>query len=454
MGVKPRAHGQGLTFAVLALSAMTFTALQSIVAPALPDLQRELDTSTSGAAWILTCFLLSASVLTPVAGRLGDMFGKRRTLVIALAITELGVLLAALAGSLELVIAGRVIQGAGAGTIPLGIGILRDELPPERLPTAIAMFTALIGAGLGAGIVVAGPTVAAFGVEGVFWLPLAAVGASALGVALFVSESPARPHGRVNWAGAALMAAWLAALLLAVTEGPARGWGDPVVLALFAVAACLVPVWVRNEQRARAPLVDIALMRLPAVWRLNACAFAVGCAFFAALALLPQFVTVPASSFGFGASPTAVGLFLLPLTVAMLAASPLVAVMSRRAGARAPLALGVAISGASYVVLAAAHATEWQLIVAVTGMGAGFGLAFAATAVLLVEAVPREQTGSAGGASLVMRTIGGAVGTQLTATILAATAADDGRLTEGGFVVAFLFPALVCVAALPALRRL
>jgi len=155
----PQRQHYGLTFAALALSAATFAVLQSLVAPALPEIQRELHASATSVTWVLTAYLLSASVLTPIVGRLGDMFGKERTLVISLAVLGAGTLLAALATNVTVLIAARLIQGCGGAIFPLAFGIIRDEFPRERVATGIAMISAILGIGAGLGIVLAGPIV-------------------------------------------------------------------------------------------------------------------------------------------------------------------------------------------------------------------------------------------------------------------------------------------------------
>ena len=125
--------------------------LQSLVVPALPTLQRDLNTTPSGVAWIFTAYLLAASVATPIAGRIGDMFGKKRTLVVVLAGLAAGTLLAAVATTLPVMIVARTIQGLGGAIFPLAFGIVRDEFPRERVAGGIALISGLLGVGAGSG---------------------------------------------------------------------------------------------------------------------------------------------------------------------------------------------------------------------------------------------------------------------------------------------------------------
>src|SRR5829696_4098035 len=144
---------------ILSVAALAFALAQTTLIPALGELAQELDTDASGVAWTLTGYLLSAAVCTPIFGRLGDMFGKRRLLVIALAVFAAGSVVAALADSLELLVAGRVLQGVGGGIFPLCFAIIRDEFPPERVSASIGLISATFGIGGGAGLILGGTLV-------------------------------------------------------------------------------------------------------------------------------------------------------------------------------------------------------------------------------------------------------------------------------------------------------
>jgi EmrB/QacA subfamily drug resistance transporter len=444
---EPRQH-YNLTFAILALGGGTYAVLQSLVAPALPAIQRDLHVSAASVAWILSAYLLSASVLTPIIGRLGDMFGKEHTLVAVLVALALGTFVAAVSSSLALMLLGRVIQGAGGAIFPLAFGIIRDEFPRERVPQGIALMSAIVGIGGGLGIVLAGPIVDAFSYHWLFWIPLVLVVIATIATVFFVPESPVKSPGAVNWTGAALLSAWLVCVLVAVSEGPTWGWGDGRTLGLLSAGLLLAVAWVANEQRAAEPLVDMDMMRVRGVWTVNAAAFMVGAGMYSSFILIPQFVEMPRSvGFGFAASITGAGLFLLPSTVAMLIVSPLAGRMASRIGARVPLVLGCAVTTLSFAMLAAAHSQRWEIYVAAALLGIGIGLAFASLANLIVEAVRPEQTGVATGVNTVMRSLGGAVGSTIGASVLTATVTANGFPTEHGFTLAFAIAAAACALA-------
>jgi EmrB/QacA subfamily drug resistance transporter len=427
-----------VTFALLAVAAVAYALLQSLVAPALLTIQNDLHTTAAGAAWILSAYLLSASVMTPIAGRLGDMHGKKRTLVIVLAVLAVGTALAGVATSIGLMIVARVVQGAGGAVFPLAFAIIRDEFPRERVPHGIALISAIMGIGGGLGIVLAGPIVQHFTYHWLFWFPLVAVVGAAAGIVFFVPESPVRTAGRIDPVGAVLLSAWLVALLVPVSEGPSWGWTSARTLGLFAAAVVLALLWVVSESRSDAPLVDMRMLRLRPVWTTNLAALVIGFGMFASFVLVPEFVELPKrTGFGFGASVTQAGLFMLPATVGMLLAGPVSGRLSTTVGSRVPLLLGALVSCLAFVILAVAHDATWEIYVAMLVMGIGIGFAFASMANLIVESVPAHQTGIATGMNTIVRSIGGAVGAQVSAGIVTATLAANGLPSERGFTIAF-----------------
>ena len=427
-----------VTFTLLAVAAVAYALLQSLVAPALLTIQQDLGTSATGAAWILTAYLLSASVLTPIAGRLGDMFGKKRALVTVLVVLAIGTALAGLATSIGLMIVARVVQGAGGAVFPLAFGIIRDEFPRERVPHGIALISAIMGIGGGLGIVLAGPIVQHMDYHWLFWFPLVGVIAATVGIVVFVPESPIRTPGRIDPLGGLLLGGWLVALLVGVSEAPGWGWTSGRTIGCFVAAAVLLVAWVRAETRSDAALVDMQMMRLPIVWMTNVAALLIGFGMFASFVLVPEFVEMPTSTgYGFGASVTQAGIYMLPSTIGMLLAGPVAGRMSAGRGSRRPLQIGAVASCVAFVLLAVAHSESWQIYLAMLIMGIGIGFAFASMANLIVEAVPAAQTGVATGMNTIVRSTGGAVGAQISAVIIAATVTSAGFPTEAGFTAAF-----------------
>ena len=439
----------GITLAVLTLGALAYALSQTLVAPALPEIQRDLGTSTTAVTFVLTAYLLSASVATPIIGRLGDMFGKEKMLVVTLGFFGLGSLVAALSSSIEVLILGRVIQGIGGGTFPLSFGIIRDEFPPDKVGTGIGLISATFGIGGGAGLVLSGIIVDNLSYEWMFWLALPVIATAVLTTHLFVPSSPVKDRVPIDWKGAGLMSAGLVALLVGVSEGADLGWLSAPVLGLLGGSAAILVFWTWFEARQAAPLVDMQMMRDRSVLTTNLTAALVGFGMFGSFILIPQYVQIPAETgYGFGASVTQAGLFLLPSSAVMLFAGPLAGAMGDRIGSKLPLVIGTAMATISFALLAAFHADRWAIYAGSALLGLGIGFSFAAMANLIVEAVDRTKTGVATGINTIMRTVGGAIGGQISAAIVAATLLDSGLPAERGFTVAFSLSAVGVFAAL------
>ena len=441
-----------VTLAVLALAALSYALLQTMVAPALPEIQHELGATPTTVTWVLTVYLLSASVSTPILGRLGDMFGKERVLFLVLVMFAIGSVIAALSNSLALLVAGRAVQGAAGAVFPLAFGIIRDEFPRERVATGIGLISATFGIGGGAGLVLSGLIVDHLSYRWIFWFGLVVVIVATIATRLFIPESPVKSPARIDFVGAALLSAGLTSMLVAVSEGNRWGWGSARILGLFVAAAVLIVVWVIYEQRAPEPLVDIDLLRLRGVWTTNLVAFLTGYGMFGSFILIPQFVQMPeASGYGFGVGVTGAGLFLAPSALVMLVAGPLAGTLAGRTGSKLPLLIGTASAAASFGFLAIAHDHEWQIVIAVVLLGFGIGMSFASMANLIVEAVPQHQTGEATGMNTIMRTVGGAFGAQIAAAIVTGHLEPGTSFPEeAGFTEAFAMGSIALLIALGA----
>jgi EmrB/QacA subfamily drug resistance transporter len=429
-----------VTLAVLATAGLAYALLQSLVAPALPNIQHAVHTSETSVSWMLTGYLLMASVATPIVGRLGDMFGKEKVLVIVMAILAAGTFLSAIANSIELLIASRLIQGIGGGVFPLSFGIVRDEFPRDKVAGGIGLISSILGVGGGLGVVLAGVIVDNLGYHWLFWIPFVVVVISAVAVYFFIPESPVKTPGKINWLGAALMSIGITGFLLAITEGSDWGWSSAKTLGLFAFSAVAIAAWVWAELRAEEPLVDMRMMRIKGVWTTNLVGFLIGAGLYASFILVPQLVELPTSTgFGFGASVTQAGLYLLPSTMLILIGGIASGPLEARFGSKPPLIAGAVFGMAAFLLLVISHGDQVDIYVAMGLLGAGIGLAFAAMANLIVQSVPPQQTGVATGMNTVMRTLGGAVGGQITASILAGHIAHSGLPTDSGFTAAFVF---------------
>jgi EmrB/QacA subfamily drug resistance transporter len=445
-----RDHGihPNLILAVTALAGMGYAMLSSAVIPALPSIQHSLHTTETGVTWLLTGYLLSASVATSILGRLGDMYGKERLLVITLVILALGTVVSALATSLMPMIVGRVIQGAGGGVFPLAFGIVRDEFPRERVAGSIGLLSSVLGVGGGIGVVLGGLIVEHLNYHWLFWIPLAVTLAAAVCTQLFVPESPVRMPGRVNWLAAALMTIGFCSVLIAISETITWGWGSARTLGLLAAGLAICAGWVLVEVRSEVPLIDMTMMRIRGVWTTNLVAFLLGAGMYASFLILPQFAQLPKSTgFGFGASVVTASLYLLPSALGMSVLGSLAGRVARRYGSKLAVIAGSGVTALSFALLAVAHGHPYDMLISAALMGVGIGLAFAALGNLIVQAVPPSQTGAATGMNTVMRTLGGALGGQVVATLIADNVAH-GLPTVTGFTESFTLQAAFLVIAM------
>jgi MFS family permease len=439
-----------LILAVLSLAGLAYAMLSSAVVPALPTMQHALHTNVTGITWLLTAYLLAASVGTAILGRLGDMYGKERLLLATLVILAAGTLMAALSSSLDLIIIARFIQGAAGGIFPLAFGIVRDEFPREKVAGSIGLLSAILGVGAGIGIVLSGVIVEHLNYHWLFWIPLVATVLAALATWRFIPESPVRVPGRINWLAAALMTVGMSTVLIAISETTTWGWGSARALGLIAAGLAVSGVWIVVEARSANPLVDMTMMRIRGVWTTNLAAFLLGAGMYASFIVFPQFAQLPKSTgFGFGASVIVSGLYLLPATIGMTILGMYAGRISVRFGSRAALLSGTAFTTASFALLSLAHGHPYDLLIAAALLGVGMGLAFAALGNLIVQAVSPHQTGVASGMNTVMRTLGGALGGQLSATFIAAHTAN-GLPTVTGFTESFVMATgflVVCLLA-------
>jgi EmrB/QacA subfamily drug resistance transporter len=454
----PRVHPT-LVLLVLSLAGLAYAVLSSAVIPALPTFQRELHTSETGTTWLLTAFLLSASVGTSIIGRLGDMYGKERLLLWTLLVLAAGTLLAAVSQSLGMLIVARVIQGVAGGIFPLAFSIARDEFPPDRVAGSIGLMSSILGVGGGCGLVVGALIVEHLSWHWLFWIPLVVTLLAAWFTWRYIPESPVRSPGKVNWLAASLMSIGIIAILIAVAQTTTWGWGSVKTLALLAVGLVFSALWVTVEVRSDTPLVDMTMMRIRGVWTTNLAAFLLGAGMYASFIVFPQFAQLPKrTGFGFGASVVVSSLYLLPCALGMGLLGTAAGRVARRFGSKSALVVGTGIAALSFGFAALLHVHPYQMLITTTLLGIGIGLAFAALGNLIVQAVPPSQTGVASGMNTVMRTLGGALGGQLSATFIVNNSAH-GLPTVTGFtetyVMATVFLAVCVLAGLlvPTLRQ-
>jgi MFS family permease len=437
-----------LTLAVLTMTALVFSMLQSLVIPALTTIQRDLGASEAQTTWIVTALFLSSSVATPIVGRLGDIYGRSQMLLFSFGCLIVGTTVGALSNSIELLIAARFVQGFAGGLVPLAFGIVRDVLPARRVAGAIGAISAMLAVGAATGIVLSGPIVTHLGYRWLFWIPLFVIVPAALLSWRVIPASLRSAREPIDLVGAVLLSGWLVALLFGVTQGADWGWTSPGTLGLFAIAAVTFVVWIVVELHMPVPLIDIRLMRRPTLLRINIVGFTTGLAMQALFTFVPRLVQIPEEDgFGLGVSASNAGLIVLPWSLGAFVTGSLAGRVAHRFGLKAPLVAGCVLSVIPGFVLAVAHDRLLAVGIALGIFGVGTGLVAAAMPTIIVMFAPDHQIGVAAGMNQNIRTIGGAIGAQTIGAIIASSIGADGRATAAAYELSFIVVALVCVLA-------
>jgi MFS family permease len=440
-----------LVVAAIAACGVVVSLGFTLVVPMVPMFPALLGTTAGNASWMATATVLSGAVATPLAGRLGDMYGKRRILLASLALLLAGSLLCAVSPSLAPLLVGRALQGTAAGVLPLGISILRDELPPERVNAGIGLISATLGLGAGLGLLLGGFIVDHLHWQMVFWVS-AAMGALVIGaVLLVVPESPLKTGGRFDLVGAAGLSVVLVTTLLPLSKGHEWGWHDPVTLGLLVPAPVLACLWALHQSRRAHPFVDLRVTASRPVLLTNLAALVLGFAGLANLMATAEIMQAPVSTgYGFGASLTTVGLCLLPGTLVFLLLSPLSARLSTARGPHVTLAVGAFVISCGYVARILMTERIWQIVVATLVLSVGTALTYSALPTLIVRNVPESETAAANGLNALMRAIGTAAASAAFAAVLGAmTTTVDGRDVPS-FTAFIVYYGIAGVAALAA----
>ena len=425
---------------VLALGVLDFSLEQSAIVPGLPTIVADYGTTTTGAIWVVTAFLLAAAVAAPVAGRLGDRYSRRRVLESSLALFLLGSVVCALANSIELLIAGRVVQGLGAGVGPLAVSIIRETVAPARVPTAIGL---VIGAGafggvlglLGGALLIDHASLSA-----IFWVMTAVAAVLWAAVRWAVPQSGARSDAPVDWIGAVLLGTCLAATVLAIAQGNAWDWDSPEVLGLFAGGAVLGACFAIRLRTAAVPLLDPRGLGRRPIWTAQISLLAVAIASSFAYSVLPFFAALPeVTGYGLGLSATEIGLVLVPNALAALAGGALGGRLVLRVGARAQVLVGIACVALTHALLVVDHGSAEVVALAMVPLGFGVGLAIGAIVDVVALGSDVTRVGGMLGFNSVVRTVGIAAGTQAAvAIVIAADELAPGVPLEAGFESAFV----------------
>jgi MFS family permease len=426
--------------AVLAFAGLCASFMFTLVVPLQAELPQLLNASREDTTWVVTITLLVAAVATPISGRLGDMYGKRRVVIVLLTLLVIGSLIAALSGSIVGVIIGRALQGAVTGVVPLGIAIMRDVLPPERLGTAVALMSATMGVGAAIGLPVAALLAENTDWHTLFWLA-AALGVVGLALVLVVvPEDVLRFPGRLDVLGAIGLAIGLTGILLFVSRGAEWGWTSPLTLASIIGGVLVLLVWGWYQLRTEEPLLDLRVAARPAVLFTNIAAIGMGFALFGSNVTFPQLLEMPTASSGFGLDMVGAALVVMPAGLVMMVISPLSGWLERKVGPRPLFTVGASAIVLAYLFVLLWSSEVWHILAANILIGVGIGFSFAAMPMIIMRSVPSNETGASNGLNALFRSVGTSSASAVMGAILASMSVDVGGVavpTRAAFDVCF-----------------
>ncbi|HEX7738082.1 MAG TPA: MFS transporter [Marmoricola sp.] len=441
-----------LIVAIGCLCGIVVALSQTLIIPLVSSLPKILHSSADNASWAITATLLTASVATPIAGRLGDMFGKRLMLVVSMGFLFVGSVVSALATGLVVMVTGRALQGLAMGAIALGISVLRDELPEDKVGSGVARMSATMGVGGAIGMPLAAFIADKAEWQALFWMTAGLAAICGIAVLVAVPESPVRTPAPFDFLGALGLGVALTMLLLAITKGGDWGWGDGLTLGLIAGSLVVFLVWGVWELRRRSPLVDLRVSAAPQVLFTNIASVAVGFAMYG-MSLIPvQILMAPkAAGYGLGMTMTEAGLLMAPSGLLMYFTSSLGARISKARGPRISLASGIVVVALGYVVMLLWRDAAWEVAVGTAIIGAGVGIAYAAMPALIMGAVPLTETAAANGLNSLMRSVGTSLSSAVVSVVLAHHVLDLGHDTfvpsDGGFAITLWISLAACAAA-------
>ncbi|MGP9502793.1 MFS transporter [Specibacter sp. AOP5-B1-6] len=441
-----------LVIAILCLAGTVVSLQQTMVVPLLPDFPQILNTSAGNTSWLVTVTLLTGAVATPIISRLADMFGKRRMMVVAMVAMVIGSLIAAAGGNLVTLLVGRAFQGLAVSLIPVGISIMRDELPREKVASAVALMSATLGIGSALGLPMAGVIYEHLGWQAIFWISAGIGVLLIIGVLLVVPESALRTKGKFDGVGAVLLTAALTALLLAISKGGEWGWTSEPVILLFIGTVVFLAVWFPWELRVSQPMVDLRTSARRPVLLTNIASILVGFSMYANMLSTTQQLQLPnVGGYGFGLSIVIAGLCMVPSGLAMVAFAPISAGITKRYGAKMTLIAGSLILAVAYVARVFLTGEVWMVILGATLVSVGTAIAYAAMPTLIMRSVPITETASANGLNSLLRAVGTSTMSAVVAVVLTSKVVHVGGIalpTEDAFQTVFWVAAIAALLSI------
>ncbi|MDJ0438423.1 MFS transporter [Rhodococcus qingshengii] len=441
-----------LITAILCLSGTVVALQQTMVIPLLPDFPKILGVSADDASWLVTVTLLTSAVATPIVSRLADMFGKRRMMLISMTMIVVGSLVAAIGGNFVALLIGRGLQGFAISMIPVGISIMRDELPKEKVASATALMSATLGIGSALGLPLSGLIFEHLGWPAIFWLSAIVGVLLIIAVAVVVPESSVRTRGKFDFLGAVMLSTALTAILLAISKGARWGWTSELTLLMFVIGIVTLALWFPYELRVTQPMVDLRTSAKRPVLLTNVASILVGFSMYANNLSTTQQLQMPKiSGYGFELGVMAAGLCMIPAGLAMVFFAPVSANITKRFGAKITLIVGGTVLALAYIARVFLTGSIALIIISAAVVSIGTAIAYSAMPMLIMRSVPITETASANGLNSLLRSVGTSTSSAVVAAMLTSmvipSGPGEGLPSIDAFKNIFWLAALAAVAA-------
>jgi MFS family permease len=441
-----------LITAILCLSGTVVALQQTMVIPLLPDFPKILGVSADDASWLVTVTLLTSAVATPIVSRLADMFGKRRMMLISMTMIVVGSLVAAIGGNFVALLIGRGLQGFAISMIPVGISIMRDELPKEKVASATALMSATLGIGSALGLPLSGLIFEHLGWPAIFWLSAIVGVLLIIAVAAVVPESSVRTRGKFDFLGAVMLSTALTAILLAISKGARWGWTSELTLLMFVIGIVTLALWFPYELRVTQPMVDLRTSAKRPVLLTNVASILVGFSMYANNLSTTQQLQMPKiSGYGFELGVMAAGLCMIPAGLAMVFFAPVSANITKRFGAKITLVVGGTVLALAYIARVFLTGSIALIIISAAVVSIGTAIAYSAMPMLIMRSVPITETASANGLNSLLRSVGTSTSSAVVAAMLTSmvipSGPGEGLPSIDAFKNIFWLAALAAVAA-------
>ncbi len=433
------------TFAITSVALFMTTLDNLVVTTALPVIRVQLHAGLSGLEWTVNAYTLTFAVLLITGAALGDRFGRRKMFVAGLGIFTLASAAAALAPSIEVLIAARALQGfGGAIVLPLTLTILSAAFPAERRGLVLGAWGGISGLAVALGPLVGGAVVEGISWQWIFWLNVP-IGLVLIPLAALRLKESRGPNSSLDLPGVVLASAGLFGIVWGLVRGNQVGWTSPEIVLALSAGAMVLGLFVLWETRAKAPMLPLRFFRNRTFSAANAASLLMFFGMFGSIFLLAQFFQTVQ-----GYSPLQAGLRILPWTAMPILVAPLAGALSDRIGGRPLLVVGLALQavGLAWIALVSTPTTPYsELVVPFVLSGIGMAMYFAPVANVVLSSVRPEEEGQASGANNAIRELGGVFGV----AVLASVFAHYGGYGTGTTFVDGLTPAIYVGAAIVAL---